>query len=639
MSIKASNQITIVDVTDAYSALLSSEGYTFVGDSTGAPSGLTCTTQVTAYRGSHQCEEVRVMAVQCPSGISAIINDNGTSSPVITFTTIDIITEAAQAIIHIVVDEIIITKIFTFSVAIQGSDGADGKGIKATEITYQIGESGTVPPEGTWTNTIPETTSEKPYLWTCTVITYTDDTTSTSYSVSSTLDSVDIGGRNLVSEYDFTLSTSGNEVSYTDDGKGNVAIINRNEGAITDDGNGNVAVVDSTGMGITDDNNGNVTIAIASSGSETETTGDVTHKYFIVDSGDATDGNEVSYTDDGKGNVAIINRNEGAITDDGNGNVAVVDSTGMGITDDNNGNVTIAIASSGSETETTGDVTHKYFIVDSGDATDLTVAVNSAYDASMPSRTGVYTISAYNVGADNTIGTILTAENERNIDSKRYRCTMNISKKSNKLVAVKIAMSSTDANEKGIKINFSYLKIEKGNQETDFTHSPEDTDNAISGIRDSMTIQKAEIISDCKSIILSALETYVESGEYDEFKQTVSSQLELLADRITMTFSTVSQQVTDVDGDMQTKFNELYKYITFSGENAITIGSSDSSIKLILDNDQILFTKDDATFGSWDGNNFHTGNIVVDVNERAQFGNFAFLPNSDGSLSFVKVGG
>lgn len=558
MSIKASNQITIVDVTDAYSALLSSEGYTFVGDSTGAPSGLTCTTQVTAYRGSHQCEEVRVVAVQCPSGISAIINNNGTSSPVITFTTIDIITEASQAIIRIVVDEITITKIFTFSVAIQGSDGADGKGIKATEITYQIGESGTVPPEGTWTNTIPETTSEKPYLWTCTVITYTDDTTSTSYSVSSTLDSVDIGGRNLVSEYDFTLSTSGNEVSYTDDGKGN---------------------------------------------------------------------------------VAIINRNEGAITDDGNGNVTVVDSTGMGITDDNNGNVTIAIASSGSETETTGDVTHKYFIVDSGDATDLTVAVNSAYDASMPSRTGVYTISAYNVGADNAIGTILTAENERNIDSKRYSCTMNISKKSNKLVAVKIAMSSTDANEKGIKINFSYLKIEKGNQETDFTHSPEDTDNAISGIRDSMTIQKAEIISDCKSIILSALETYVESGEYDEFKQTVSSQLELLADRITMTFSTVSQQVTDVDGDMQTKFNELYKYITFSGENAITIGSSDSSIKLILDNDQILFTKDDATFGSWDGNNFHTGNIVVDVNERAQFGNFAFLPNSDGSLSFVKVGG
>lgn len=558
MGIKASNQITIVDVTDAYSALLSSEGYTFVGDSTGAPSGLTCTTQVTAYCGSQQCEEVRVVAVQCPSGISAIINNNGTSSPVITFTTNDTITETTQATIYIVVDEITITKKFTFSVAIQGSDGADGKGIKTAEITYQIGESGTTPPEGTWTKSIPETTSEKLYLWTRTFITYTDDTTSTSYSVSSTLDSVDIGGRNLVSEYDFTLSTSGNEVSYTDDGKGN---------------------------------------------------------------------------------IAIINRNEGAITDDGNGNVTVVDSTGMGITDDGNGNVTIAIASSSGETETTGDVTYKYFIVDSGDANDLTVSVSSAYDASLSSRTGVYVVSAYNVGTDNAIGTILTTENERSIDGKRHSCTMNIGEKTNNLVAVKIAMSSTDANEKGITINFSYLKIEKGNQETDFTPSPEDTENAISDIRESMTTQKTEIISDCKSIILSALETYVESGEYDEFKQTVSSQLEFLADRITMTFSTVSQQVTDVDGDMQTKFNELYKYITFSGENAITIGSSDSSIKLILDNDQILFTKDDVTFGSWDGNNFHTGNIVVDVNERAQFGNFAFLPNSDGSLSFVKVGG
>jgi hypothetical protein len=558
MGIKASGQITIVDVTDAYSALLSSEGYTFVGDSTGAPSGLTCTTQVTAYCGSQQCEEVRVVAVQCPSGISAIINNNGASSPVITFTTNDIITETTQATIRIVVDEITITKKFTFSVAIQGSDGADGKGIKTAEITYQIGESGTTPPEGTWTKSIPEATSEKPYLWTRTIITYTDDTTSTSYSVSSTLDSVEIGGRNLVSEYDFTLSTSGNEVSYTDDGEGN---------------------------------------------------------------------------------IAIINRNEGAITDDGNGNVTVVNSIGMGITDDSNGNVTIAIASSSGETETTGDVTYKYFIIDSGDASDLTVSVSSSYAASLSSRTGVYVVSAYNVGTDNAIGTILTAENERSIDGKRHSCTMNISEKTNHLVAVKIAMSSTNANEKGITINFSYLKIEKGNQETDFTPSPEDTENAISDIRESMTTQKTEIISDCKSIILSALETYVESGEYDEFKQTVSSQLELLADRITMTFSTVSQQVTDVDGDMQTKFNELYKYITFSGENAITIGSSDSSIKLVLDNDQILFTKDDVTFGSWDGNNFHTGNIVVDVNERAQFGNFAFLPNSDGSLSFVKVGG
>lgn len=40
-----------------------------------------------------------------------------------------------------------------------------------------------------------------------------------------------------------------------------------------------------------------------------------------------------------------------------------------------------------------------------------------------------------------------------------------------------------------------------------------------------------------------------------------------------------------------------------------------------------------------DGVDFHTGNIVVDVNERAQFGNFAAIPRSNGSLSWLKVRG
>lgn len=186
-------------------------------------------------------------------------------------------------------------------------------------------------------------------------------------------------------------------------------------------------------------------------------------------------------------------------------------------------------------------------------------------------------------------------------------------------------------------------KLENGNKATDWTPAPEDLeesiDAGISDVRSSMAEQKTDIIADCKSIILSALESYVETGEYNEFKQTVSSQLEVLADRISMTFSSVSQEIGDVNEDTQTKFNELYKYITFDGENGITISSSDSAIKLIVDNDGILFIKDGVVFGSWDGTDFHTGNIVVDVNERAQFGNFAFLPNADGSLSFVKVGG
>lgn len=79
-----------------------------------------------------------------------------------------------------------------------GVDGSDGKGIKSTVITYQAWSSGTsTPTTETWSTSVPSTTADKPYLWTKTVITYTDDTTSTSYSVGSTPEGIVVGGRNL----------------------------------------------------------------------------------------------------------------------------------------------------------------------------------------------------------------------------------------------------------------------------------------------------------------------------------------------------------------------------------------------------------------------------------------------------------
>ena len=119
-----------------------------------------------------------------------------------------------------------------------------------------------------------------------------------------------------------------------------------------------------------------------------------------------------------------------------------------------------------------------------------------------------------------------------------------------------------------------------------------------------------------------------------------SAEFDVMSKEISMKFTTVTEQVQNVDGQMQNKFNELYKYIKFSGETAITIGSGDNAITLELDNETgIVFKKNGVQFGLWDGENFYTGNIIIGVNERAQFGNFAFVPRSDGSLSFLKVGG
>lgn len=61
-------------------------------------------------------------------------------------------------------------------------NGISGLGIARTDVHYQKSTSGTVAPTGTWTVTIP-TVRANEYLWTRTTITYTDDSTSVSYSV------------------------------------------------------------------------------------------------------------------------------------------------------------------------------------------------------------------------------------------------------------------------------------------------------------------------------------------------------------------------------------------------------------------------------------------------------------------------
>lgn len=80
----------------------------------------------------------------------------------------------------------------------KGDTGATGKGVKSTAITYQTAANGTTVPTGTWVASPPTTTSALPYMWTRTIITYTDNTTSTSYSIGSTPEGIQVGGRNLL---------------------------------------------------------------------------------------------------------------------------------------------------------------------------------------------------------------------------------------------------------------------------------------------------------------------------------------------------------------------------------------------------------------------------------------------------------
>lgn len=65
---------------------------------------------------------------------------------------------------------------------LQPYTGKDGRGIKTTQVSYVLSDQGITPPATGWNVNMPNIEVGK-YLWSRTVITYTDDTTSTVYSV------------------------------------------------------------------------------------------------------------------------------------------------------------------------------------------------------------------------------------------------------------------------------------------------------------------------------------------------------------------------------------------------------------------------------------------------------------------------
>ena len=73
----------------------------------------------------------------------------------------------------------------SYSISYHGKNGSDGTSVKttSTSVRYQVGDSGTTKPTGTWQSNVP-TVAQGKYLWTQTIVNYSDGNSTESYSVS-----------------------------------------------------------------------------------------------------------------------------------------------------------------------------------------------------------------------------------------------------------------------------------------------------------------------------------------------------------------------------------------------------------------------------------------------------------------------
>ncbi|MFA7087403.1 MAG: hypothetical protein WC145_12120 [Aliarcobacter sp.] len=184
MAVKASNQIDLIDLTDGYSVILTSDSHTFIGTTSGVSGTQTATTQVMAFRGDDQIACSVGAITGLPAGLSAV-NGGQSPAPTITFTATSALTTKGIVTIPVTIGDLTMHKGWSYAIAFRGTDGQDGTSVSitSTEVKYQTSSSGTITPTDTWLND-PPTPTPGQYLWTRTKVNYSDSKSTTAYSVS-----------------------------------------------------------------------------------------------------------------------------------------------------------------------------------------------------------------------------------------------------------------------------------------------------------------------------------------------------------------------------------------------------------------------------------------------------------------------
>lgn len=129
------------------------------------------------YEGQNKLANGVTYSKVSETGMTSSINASGR------YTVTNIATDTAMAIYRATYKGVQIDKQILVVKNKQGATGSPGVGVSSAKITYQAGVSGTTTPTGIWSESIP-TVSENQFLWTRTITTYSDNSSSTGYSVS-----------------------------------------------------------------------------------------------------------------------------------------------------------------------------------------------------------------------------------------------------------------------------------------------------------------------------------------------------------------------------------------------------------------------------------------------------------------------
>ena len=193
-------------------------------------------------------------------------------------------------------------------------------------------------------------------------------------------------------------------------------------------------------------------------------------------------------------------------------------------------------------------------------------------------------------------------------------------------------------------------KLTLGTQYATFSESQLNTEKAIENVTNNIsetntnvhnfvteqvTTLNSNIEQSASAIRMDVSETYTSKSALDEYKLEVSSQFTQTAESFTFDFETLEQVMKDLDGDTTTEFENIRKFIQFVNGDII-LGEVGNPLKVKIENDRIAFILNGLEVAYWSDSKFYITEAQILTSIR--IGNYAFIPRTNGNLSFKWVG-
>lgn len=160
------------------------------------------------------------------------------------------------------------------------------------------------------------------------------------------------------------------------------------------------------------------------------------------------------------------------------------------------------------------------------------------------------------------------------------------------------------------------------------------TNTKLNAIIQEMESNYTALLQNSQEIVLQAMQDYVKTGDYETFKQTITTELETRADGITMKFNKITDALTSENGEINRQLTELSRYIRFSA-SGIELGENNQPTTTTIENGKFAIKENGEDVAYVEKYKMHIKDLEVE--SKLTIGNFAFVPRSNGNLSFMKV--